>query len=104
MSPSRSLNEDIQQHNARSDLGTAILAALADAGKDVNHLKPENLAPVDEFHIRGRQATLELAGAVGLDTTKQVLDVGSGVGDHFMNGIKRVAEENSEERSRATPF
>ena len=31
MSPSRSLNEDIQQHYARSDLGTAILAALAAA-------------------------------------------------------------------------
>ena len=28
MSPSRSLNEDIQQHYARSHLGTAILAAL----------------------------------------------------------------------------
>ena len=80
MSPAGSLNEDIQQHYARSDLGTAILAALVDAGKDVNHLKPEDLAPVDEFHIRGRQATLELARAVGLDTTKQVLDVGSGVG------------------------
>jgi ubiquinone/menaquinone biosynthesis C-methylase UbiE len=80
MSPSRSLNEDIQQHYARSDLGTAILAALSEAGKDVNHLKPEDLAPVDEFHIRGRQATLELARTVGLDTTKQVLDVGSGVG------------------------
>jgi ubiquinone/menaquinone biosynthesis C-methylase UbiE len=80
MSPPRSLNEGIQQHYARSDLGTAILAALADAGKDVNHLKPEDLAPVDEFHIRGRQATLELARAVDLDTTKQVLDVGSGVG------------------------
>ena len=78
--PSRSLNEDIQQHYARSDLGTAILAALAAAGKDVNHLQPEDLAPVDEFHIRGRKATLELARAVGLDTTKQVLDVGSGVG------------------------
>jgi hypothetical protein len=43
MSPSWSLNEDIQQHYARSDLGTAILAALADAGKDVNRLKPEDL-------------------------------------------------------------
>ena len=80
MSPAGSLNEDIQQHYARSDLGTAILAALVDAGKDVNHLKPEDLAPVDEFHIRGRKATLERARAVGLDTTKQVLDVGSGVG------------------------
>jgi hypothetical protein len=67
MSPSRSPNEHIQQNCARSDLGTAILAALADAGKDVNHLHPEDLAPVDEFHARGRQATLELACAVGRD-------------------------------------
>ena len=49
MSPSRSLNEDIQQHYARSDLGTAILAALVDAGKDVNHLKPEDLALSTSF-------------------------------------------------------
>ena len=55
MSPSRSLNEDIQRHYARSHLGTAVLAALEDAGKDVNHLKPEDLAPIDEFHIPGRQ-------------------------------------------------
>lgn len=80
MPPSRSLNEDIQQHYARPDLGTAILTALANAGKDVNNLKPEDLAPVDEFHIRGRQATFELARAVGLDATKHVLDVGSGIG------------------------
>ena len=80
MSWSRSLNEDIEHHYARCDLGTAILAALADAGKDVNHLKPEDLAPVDEFHIRGRQATLELARAVCLDPTKRVLDLGNGVG------------------------
>jgi len=80
MSPSRSLDEDIQQHYARPDLGTAILAALANAGKDVSNLTPEDLAPVDEFHIRGRQATLELARAVGLDAAKHVLDVGSGIG------------------------
>lgn len=49
MPPSRSLNEDIQQHYARPDLGTAILTALANAGKDVNNLKPEDLAPWMSF-------------------------------------------------------
>ncbi|MEE2708397.1 MAG: hypothetical protein VYA69_02260 [Gemmatimonadota bacterium] len=29
-------------------------------GKDINNLSLANLAPVDEFHIRGREATLEL--------------------------------------------
>lgn len=80
MAPSSSLNEDIKQHYTRSDLGNAILTVLASAGKDINNLKPEDLAPIDEFHIRGREATLELARAAGLDGSKHVLDVGSGIG------------------------
>ena len=74
------VNEAIQTHYARSDLGNIILAALEKAGKDTNRLTLEDLAPVDEFHIRGRAATLELARAAGLDATKRVLDIGSGVG------------------------
>ena len=74
------VNEAIQTHYTRSDLGNVILASLEKAGKDVNRLTPEDLAPIDEFHIRGRAATLELARAAGLDSTKRVLDVGSGVG------------------------
>jgi len=74
------VNEAIQTHYTRTDLGDAILAALAQAGKDLNRLTPEDLAPIDEFHIRGRIATLELARAAGLDASKRVLDVGSGVG------------------------
>lgn len=77
---STQINETIQTHYTRTDLGSAILAALAQAGKDPDRLSPEDLAPVDEFHIRGRAATLELARAAGLDATKRVLDVGSGVG------------------------
>lgn len=80
MSTPTRVNEAIQTHYTRSDLGNLILAALEKAGKDVNRLTPEDLAPVDEFHIRGRAATLELARAAGLDSTKRVLDVGSGVG------------------------
>jgi MPBQ/MSBQ methyltransferase len=74
------VNEAIQTHYTRADLGEVILAALEKAGKDVNRLTPEDLAPIDEFHIRGRAATLELARAAGLDATKRVLDVGSGIG------------------------
>jgi len=80
MSPVNHLSDNIQQHYTRRDLGKLILDALDKAGKDINRLTPEDLAPVDEFHIRGRAATLELAQAAGLDSTKHVLDVGSGVG------------------------
>ena len=74
------INEAIQTHYTRADLGDVILATLEKAGKDLNRLTPEDLAPIDQFHIRGRTATLELARAAGLDATKRVLDVGSGVG------------------------
>jgi MPBQ/MSBQ methyltransferase len=80
MSTPNQVNETIQEHYARPDLGNVILAALEKAGKDLNRLTPEDLAPVDEFHIRGRAATLELARTANVDSTKRVLDVGSGVG------------------------
>lgn len=80
MSTSGDVTEAVRAHYARPDLGTMILAALEAAGKDLDRLTPEDLAPIDEFHIRGRTATLELAHAAGVDATKRVLDVGSGVG------------------------
>ena len=80
MSTPTQVNETIREHYARSDLGNIILAALEKAGKDTNRLTPEDLAPIDEFHIRGRAATLELARVANVDSTKRVLDVGSGIG------------------------
>ncbi len=77
---SNQVNEAIQTHYSRPDIGSVILAALEKAGKNLNRLTLEDLAPIDEFHIRGRAATLELARAAGLDANKRVLDVGSGVG------------------------
>jgi SAM-dependent methyltransferase len=74
------VNETVQAHYTRSDLGSLILAALEKAGKDLNRLTPEDLAPIDEFHIRGRAATLELARAASVDSRKRLLDIGSGVG------------------------
>jgi SAM-dependent methyltransferase len=74
------VNQTIQAHYGRSDLGQAILAALEKAGKNLDRLTPEDLAPIDEFHIRGRTATLELAKAAGLGSSLRVLDIGSGIG------------------------
>lgn len=75
-----SLDSNIQEHYDREGLYETILAALMAAGKDINQLKPEDLAPIDEFHIRGREATRELASQVQLNSNHKVLDVGSGVG------------------------
>lgn len=70
----------VAAHYGRNGLGDAILKALAAAGKDVAHLTPDDLAPVDEFHTGGRQATERLAALAGIQGGARVLDVGSGLG------------------------
>ena len=70
----------VQTHYTRSDLGEAILAALKSAGKDLDRLTPDDLAPVDEFHGGQRPATVRLGELVGFTGTERVLDVGSGLG------------------------
>jgi MPBQ/MSBQ methyltransferase len=40
----------------------------------------DDLAPIDEFHIRGWEATKELAEEIGLHAEKLVLDIGWGLG------------------------
>jgi ubiquinone/menaquinone biosynthesis C-methylase UbiE len=73
-------DDTIAEHYTMQDLAEAIFTGLKQAGKDLNNLKQEDLAPVDEFHIRGREATVELAQQLDLNASKHILDVGSGVG------------------------
>jgi SAM-dependent methyltransferase len=61
-------------------LVTAIGAALDAAGFDRAALRPVDLAPVDEFHIRGRAATIEIHDALCISADAHVLDLGSGLG------------------------
>lgn len=75
-----SIERRVAEHYARGDVGAAIIAALEAAGKDVSRLSLDDLAQVDEFHARGRAATVELMAALGLSAGMRVLDVGSGVG------------------------
>ena len=58
----------------------AIASALDAAGVDRTALRPADLAPVDEFHIRGRAASLEIVEALCLTADSHVLDLGSGLG------------------------
>jgi ubiquinone/menaquinone biosynthesis C-methylase UbiE len=69
----------VEAHYARGDLAERILGALRDSGVE-DRLTPDQLAPVDEFHIRGREATEELAELARLTPGQAVLDVGCGLG------------------------
>ena len=75
-----STERDVAQHYTHGSLERTILDALAASGKDVERLAPADLAPVDEFHIGGRQATIEFAGQLGLRRGMRLLDIGSGIG------------------------
>ena len=67
-------------YSGTGELVPAISAALEAAGLDRESLQPADLAPLDEFHIRGRAATLEIAEALALTSDSHVLDLGSGLG------------------------
>jgi MPBQ/MSBQ methyltransferase len=64
----------------RAGLEAAILDALAAAGKNVDVLTVDDLAPADQFHSGGKKATERLARLAGLQPGTRVLDVGGGLG------------------------
>ena len=71
----------VTSHYARhGELTARILAALAAACKDTYALDLEDLTPLDQFHLRGHQATRELAEEAGLAPGQRLLDIGSGIG------------------------
>jgi len=70
----------VTEHYSVGGLADKVFDALRAAGKDLDHLVPDDLAPLDAFHIRGRDATRELAALAQLGASHEVLDVGSGVG------------------------
>jgi MPBQ/MSBQ methyltransferase len=84
------MERQVERHYGRGQLIGAILRALADSGKDPARLAPSDLAPVDEFHIRGREATIELAHRAQLKPGLKVLDVGSGLG----GSVRLLASEH----------
>ena len=72
--------QSVEGHYEVNNLLDSILGALSSMGKDTNTLTPVDLAPVDEFHTRGRHATMELATLAQLTPGLSILDVGCGLG------------------------
>ncbi|MSP83110.1 MAG: class I SAM-dependent methyltransferase [Alphaproteobacteria bacterium] len=68
----------VARHYARGGIAPRILAALRAAG--IDQVTPETLAPLDQFHARGVDATRDLIAALGASAGEQVLDIGCGIG------------------------
>lgn len=73
------LNQTIENHYLKENLFEDILNRLIEMGKDPENIAREDLAPVDEFHVRGAAVSKELAESIDLNN-KSVLDIGCGLG------------------------
>ncbi|MGB8278713.1 MAG: class I SAM-dependent methyltransferase [Methylovirgula sp.] len=72
--------QSIAQHYTHGSLEQAVRDALIASGKDLARLIPADLAPVDEFHIGARQATIDFADQLDLVPGMHLLDIGCGLG------------------------
>jgi SAM-dependent methyltransferase len=70
----------IHRYYSPNDLYNKIIDGLNELGKDLSKVTPDDLQPVDEFHIRGDVATNELITLSNFTPDMHVLDVGCGVG------------------------
>jgi SAM-dependent methyltransferase len=67
-------------HWERPGLGQRLLEAVAASGARLDALTLDDLAPADQFHGGGKDATLRLARQARLAPGTRVLDVGGGLG------------------------
>ncbi len=70
----------VREHYSGDDLEAVALGALRRVGVDVDALRVEDLAGLDQFHAGSIQATEHMLDALELTGGATVLDVGSGVG------------------------
>jgi MPBQ/MSBQ methyltransferase len=74
------LEREVESHYRRPELLDAIHDGLRAAGTDLDALKPEDLAAVDEFHTGGRSGTLAALAHLPRRAGMRVLDAGCGLG------------------------
>lgn len=77
---SMSHDSEVATHYTRGNLLARLNAALADDGVDPQRPSIEALAPYDQFHGRGLEATLEVAELMQAGPGDHILDIGSGIG------------------------
>lgn len=80
MSNKSSVRDAIGRHYGTGELANRVREALQKAHGDTQTLNSAELAPLDQFHVRGLAATKEMADALGLRAGATVLDIGSGLG------------------------
>lgn len=70
----------VREHYSATGLTNRIESVLSTIAPQGQTLTVAQLAPLDQFHIRGILATAELAAAAALAPSTRVLDLGCGIG------------------------
>jgi SAM-dependent methyltransferase len=72
--------QDVSAHYTHGNLTAAIRDGIEKLGKTISTVTVDDLAPVDEFHIGGRQASEHFLDQFTLSPDHRILDVGCGLG------------------------
>lgn len=74
------MSNEVANHYTQGSLGDRIEAGLKQTVADNSAVTIDDLAPVDEFHIGGRSASVHLFDQLNLSPEDKVVDVGAGIG------------------------
>jgi SAM-dependent methyltransferase len=81
----------VTAYYSRGDLLKRLNSALREDGVDPFRPDIETLAPYDQFHGRGVEATQEMAESLAIAATDHILDVGSGIGGPARYLVRRFS-------------
>ncbi len=70
----------VAEHYSDSDLLSRIITGLKAAGANLDNLQVDDLSAVEEFHIGGREATVQIVEKMSLTRNQYILDIGCGIG------------------------
>jgi ubiquinone/menaquinone biosynthesis C-methylase UbiE len=74
------MKDRVAAHYTHGQLLDRILSGVQAIGKTPDTVTVDELAPVDEFHIGGRQASEEFISQLELSAEDHTLDIGCGIG------------------------
>ncbi|MEZ4701072.1 MAG: class I SAM-dependent methyltransferase [Rhodothermales bacterium] len=74
------MNAPLQDHYTTGTLLSAIEAGLRALGLSPENVSADDLAPADEFHIGGREATVAFFEGMTIAPADRLLDIGCGLG------------------------
>lgn len=72
--------DSVAKHYTHGSLLEKISIGIESLGKTPHTVTVDELAPVDEFHIGGRQASEEFITQLNLEQNNHALDIGCGIG------------------------